>query len=151
MAYTITDIAELVRYHLVLAEPDDTRADDNLAQLVSELQSMPPVPFAGRHRGSSAIGAGAPSIPTSSTPTDTTTLTMATSTAPTAGNYSGLRPDRRTIQPAHQHAGKRQLFQPFLFVERSELFVSVRIPNPLRCALEHEVQSLLNIPSGFRG
>jgi hypothetical protein len=40
MAYTITDIAELVRYHLVLAEPDDTRADDNLAQLVNELRSM---------------------------------------------------------------------------------------------------------------
>ena len=35
MAYTITDIAELVRYHLVLTEPDD-----NIVQLVSELQSM---------------------------------------------------------------------------------------------------------------
>ena len=40
MAYTISDIAELVRYHLVLAEPDDTWADDNLAQLVSELQGI---------------------------------------------------------------------------------------------------------------
>jgi hypothetical protein len=40
MTYIITDIAELVLYHLVLAEPDDTRADDNHAQLVSELQTM---------------------------------------------------------------------------------------------------------------
>ena len=40
MAYTSTDIAELVRYHLVLSAPDDKTADDNLAQLVSELQSM---------------------------------------------------------------------------------------------------------------
>lgn len=40
MAYTSTDLAELVRYHLVLSAPDDETADDNLAQLVSELQSM---------------------------------------------------------------------------------------------------------------
>jgi hypothetical protein len=40
LAYTVTDLAELVRYHLVLVEPDDIRADDNLVQLVSELQSM---------------------------------------------------------------------------------------------------------------
>lgn len=35
MAYTVTDLAELVRYHLVLVEPDDIRADDNLVQLSS--------------------------------------------------------------------------------------------------------------------
>ena len=40
MAYTVTDLAELVRFHLVLAEPDDEGADANLAQLVSELQTM---------------------------------------------------------------------------------------------------------------
>jgi hypothetical protein len=40
MVYTITDIAELVRYHLVLAEPDDDRADANLAQL-EEMASLP--------------------------------------------------------------------------------------------------------------
>ena len=34
MAYTITDIAELVRYHLVLFQPADEWADVNLAQLV---------------------------------------------------------------------------------------------------------------------
>ena len=40
MVYTITDIAELVRYHLALAEPDDDRADANLAQLVQQLEQM---------------------------------------------------------------------------------------------------------------
>ena len=40
MAYTISDIAELAWYHLVLAESDDVRAEDNLAQLVNELQGM---------------------------------------------------------------------------------------------------------------
>src|ERR1039458_1328948 len=40
MASTITDIAELVCYHLVLAEPDDERADANLAQLVQQLEQM---------------------------------------------------------------------------------------------------------------
>ena len=38
MPYTITDIAELVEYHLVLAESDDDRADANLAQLVQQLE-----------------------------------------------------------------------------------------------------------------
>ena len=37
MSYTITDIAELVRCHLVLAEPGDAWADDNLAHLLSEV------------------------------------------------------------------------------------------------------------------
>ncbi|MGP8062718.1 MAG: hypothetical protein ACLP5O_09120 [Acidimicrobiales bacterium] len=40
MAYTITDIAELVRYHFVFSEPDDERADANLAQLVQQLEQM---------------------------------------------------------------------------------------------------------------
>lgn len=38
MAFTITDLAELVRYHLVLGEPDDHRADANLALLVQQLE-----------------------------------------------------------------------------------------------------------------
>lgn len=32
MSYTITDIAELVRYHLVLAEPDVATPDSQIAQ-----------------------------------------------------------------------------------------------------------------------
>src|SRR5664280_1357181 len=84
MAYTITDIAELVRYHLVLSQPDDERADANLAQLVQQLRWRA-ARCGGKRRGSSAIGAGARSIPNSSTLTATTTPTMATSTAWTVG------------------------------------------------------------------
>jgi len=40
MRYTVTDLAELVRHHLVLSVEDDETADTNLAQLVSELQTM---------------------------------------------------------------------------------------------------------------
>jgi hypothetical protein len=40
MAYTITDISVLVHYHLVLSEPDNERADANLAQLVQQLGQM---------------------------------------------------------------------------------------------------------------
>ena len=40
MSYTVTDLAELIRYHLVLSVEDDESADANLAQLVSELQAM---------------------------------------------------------------------------------------------------------------
>jgi hypothetical protein len=39
MAYTITDITELIRYHLVLGEFDDASAD-NLAQLARAIQSL---------------------------------------------------------------------------------------------------------------
>ena len=34
MAYTITDIAEMVEYHLVASAPDDDVAHANLVQLV---------------------------------------------------------------------------------------------------------------------
>ena len=34
MAYTITDLAELLQYHLVVSAPDDDSAHANLAQLV---------------------------------------------------------------------------------------------------------------------
>ena len=40
MPYTVADLAELVRHHLVLSAEDDETADANLAQLVAELQAM---------------------------------------------------------------------------------------------------------------
>jgi hypothetical protein len=40
MAYDVTDITELIRYHLVLAEPTDERADGNLIRLVGEIERM---------------------------------------------------------------------------------------------------------------
>lgn len=40
MAYTVTDIAELIHYHLVLTESDDETANNNLAQLVSEIERL---------------------------------------------------------------------------------------------------------------
>ena len=33
MAYTVAEITELIHYHLVLGETNDTNADRNLAQL----------------------------------------------------------------------------------------------------------------------
>jgi hypothetical protein len=38
--YTITDITELVRYHLVLSVDNDERADANLAQLIRNVEQM---------------------------------------------------------------------------------------------------------------
>ncbi len=40
MAYTLHDITELIRYHLVLAEHTDEQADDNLIRLVGEIERM---------------------------------------------------------------------------------------------------------------
>jgi len=40
MPYTVIDLAELIRHHLVLSVEDDETADSNLARLVSELQAM---------------------------------------------------------------------------------------------------------------
>lgn len=40
MTYTVTDIAELIRYHLVLASDDNQQADLNLAALVREIESL---------------------------------------------------------------------------------------------------------------
>ncbi len=42
MAYTITDIAELVEYHLVASAPDDDAAHANLVQLVQRLELLAP-------------------------------------------------------------------------------------------------------------
>lgn len=40
MAYNVTDITELIRYHLVLSTDDDERADQNLAQLMRNIEQM---------------------------------------------------------------------------------------------------------------
>jgi len=45
MVYTITDIAELVEYHLVVSAPDDAAAHANLVQLVGQLERLAPRPL----------------------------------------------------------------------------------------------------------
>jgi hypothetical protein len=45
MAHTITDIAELVEYHLVASAPDDDVAHANLVQLVHRLELLAPHPL----------------------------------------------------------------------------------------------------------
>jgi hypothetical protein len=40
MTYTVADITELIHYHLVLGEHDDERADQNIAQLMRNIESM---------------------------------------------------------------------------------------------------------------
>jgi hypothetical protein len=45
MTYTITDITELVRYHLVLSAPDDETADNNLRRLVHEIEGLATAPL----------------------------------------------------------------------------------------------------------
>lgn len=45
MAYTITEIAELVEYHLVASAPDDDAAQSNLVQLVQQLELLAPHPL----------------------------------------------------------------------------------------------------------
>jgi len=45
MAYTITDIANLVEYHLVVSASDDDTAHSNLVQLVQQLELMAPRPL----------------------------------------------------------------------------------------------------------
>jgi hypothetical protein len=40
MTYTVTDIAELVEYHLVASAPDDDAAHSNLVQLVQKLELL---------------------------------------------------------------------------------------------------------------
>ena len=44
MDYTITDLAELVEYHLVASAPDDDAAQSNLVQLVQKLELLAPRP-----------------------------------------------------------------------------------------------------------
>lgn len=45
MAYTITDIAELVEYHLIASAPDDDTAHANLVQFVQQLELASPRPL----------------------------------------------------------------------------------------------------------
>ena len=45
MTYDVTDLAELIRHHLVFAAPDDRRASQNLRQLVAEVEQMSPEPL----------------------------------------------------------------------------------------------------------
>ena len=45
MTYTITDIAELIRHHLVLSVEDDETADANLRRLVGEIAGMATTPL----------------------------------------------------------------------------------------------------------
>ena len=40
MAYTVDDITELVRYHLVAAAPNDGVADGNLVKLLTNVKQM---------------------------------------------------------------------------------------------------------------
>lgn len=44
MTYTITDITELVHYHLVLSEETDERADANLVSLMCNIEQMVTTP-----------------------------------------------------------------------------------------------------------
>ncbi len=44
MTYTITDIAELIRHHLVLSVDSDAVAAPNLAQLIGEIEQMITLP-----------------------------------------------------------------------------------------------------------
>ncbi len=45
MSYTVTDIAELVTYHLIASAPHDDAAHDNLVQLVQQLELLAPRPL----------------------------------------------------------------------------------------------------------
>lgn len=42
MAYTVTDIAELIRHHLVFSEPDQETAKENLRRLIADVERMAP-------------------------------------------------------------------------------------------------------------
>ena len=95
MTYTITDIIELIRHHLVLSVPEMRQPT------ATSGSSSPRSPLwrrrrcGGRSSGSSATAAAPALTPTSSTRTGITTPTKATSTAPTAGRYPGSRPSRQ--------------------------------------------------------
>jgi len=45
MTYSVTDIAELIRHHLVFADPDEFRATENLRRLTAEIGRMSPEPL----------------------------------------------------------------------------------------------------------
>jgi len=45
MTYSVTDIAELVRHHLVLSESDHEWATENLRRLLAHIRGMAPEPL----------------------------------------------------------------------------------------------------------
>ena len=47
MTYSVNDLADLMRHHLVLSVEDDETADTNLARLVNEVQLMRTRPLWG--------------------------------------------------------------------------------------------------------
>lgn len=45
MAYTVSDLAELVEYHLVVSAPDHEAAQSNLLDLVHRIETIAPHPL----------------------------------------------------------------------------------------------------------
>jgi hypothetical protein len=45
MTYQLTDITELIYYHLVLSASDDETADNNLRRLVHEIEGLATTPL----------------------------------------------------------------------------------------------------------
>ena len=45
--YDITDLTELIRHHIVFAEPDEDKATNDLRRLVAEINRMAPRPLQG--------------------------------------------------------------------------------------------------------
>jgi hypothetical protein len=45
MTYSVTDLAELIRHHLVVAQPDQDRVTENLRRLSAEIGRMSPDPL----------------------------------------------------------------------------------------------------------
>jgi hypothetical protein len=45
MTYQLTDITELIHYHLVLSASDDETADNNLRRLVHEIEGLATTPL----------------------------------------------------------------------------------------------------------
>jgi len=45
MTYQLTDITELIHYHLVLSASDDETADNNLRRLVHEIERLATTPL----------------------------------------------------------------------------------------------------------
>ena len=45
MAYTATDLAELIEYHLVVSAADDDAAQNNFADLVRRIEDLAPRPL----------------------------------------------------------------------------------------------------------
>jgi len=94
MTYTITDITELVHYHLVLSVRTTRRPTTTSVGSSTRSRVWQPHRSGNRPSGSSVTAAARASTRCSSTRTATTTPTRATSTALTAG-----RPDRKPDRP----------------------------------------------------